>query len=120
MAKKWGFGFRKYGKGYNYYNDDKNVVKIVKPDGAFIPVHVTTGIYQPSSQELVGKRVEVINLANVQKYCESEIFGRKGVRTSIVMDDCTIYVLETWQQLDALVQKAIESHKGKCSCKQNV
>jgi hypothetical protein len=102
---------------YQPFNDDKNVVKVVKPEGFFIPIHVTTGIYQPSTKELTGKKVEVINLANVEKYCESEIFGKKEVRTSIVMAHSTVYVLETWNELDKLVEAALAKYNTKPAVK---
>jgi hypothetical protein len=109
---------RGYGFGYKGgFNSDKNVVKIVKPESSYIPVTVHTGIYCPSTRELTGKRVEVVNVCNIQKYCESEIFGKKGTHTSIVMDDCTVYVLETWKELDALISESLVKYRG-CKCQQ--
>jgi hypothetical protein len=110
-SKWWGFGNHNKSIGFlNERNDDKNVVKVLKPEINFIPIHVTTGLYSPSTKELCGKRIEVVNLSEVQKYCQSEIFGKKGVHTSIVTDDGTLNVFETWEEIDKMAEKACNEY----------
>lgn len=117
MAKwtyKGGKWFKNKGgfQGFSY-SQDTNVVKIVKPQVSYIPIRVTLGIYQPSTKALEGNYKMTLNLCTMDRYCETTIFGKPEVKTAIKQDNEYIYILETWKQLDDLVEAALKKYGNK-------
>lgn len=101
------------GMGFKWVkpDPDMNVVKIQKPVGCFyIPIKVTQTIYTPSTGTNAGDKIITVNICQIIHYCQSTVFGKKEVQTVIMQTDGRIYVKETWQQLDKLIDNAIAKY----------
>ena len=99
---------------YLNFRDDANIVKFQKPEGFYIPIKITTGVYSPSSKDRVGKKVQVINICNISDYCECSLYGKPSVKCSITMNNHDVfYPEETWQQIDTLCTTAVNLSKPK-------
>lgn len=98
--------------GFSMFQDDKNIVKTIEPPTGFIPIKVTVAVSQPSTKEQVGKKNITVNLCLVEKYCESTIYGQPGVKTAICQKNETIYVTQTWSELNDMVEAAMAKYKS--------
>lgn len=97
--------------GFKKYQAD-NVVKVQKPDGFYIPIKVTVGIYQPSTKERIGSRTETLNVCNIAKYSAANIYGKPSIKLCIKSWDDTLLIEETAQQLDKMISDAVEKSKN--------
>jgi hypothetical protein len=98
-------------KGFGSVVD--KVVKILKPEGFYIPIKVTETIYTPSSKEKAGERTVIINICNIERYGESTMYGKPQIKTCIETCKGIHYVKETWSQIDALCTAAVNLSKSK-------
>jgi hypothetical protein len=101
-------------ENYLNFRDDANIVKFQKPEGFYIPIKITTGVYSPSSKERSGKKIQVINICNISDYCECSLYGKPSVKCSITMNNHDVfYPEETWLQIDQLCTAAVNLSKSK-------
>jgi hypothetical protein len=121
VKSKIGFKSENTYSNYNW-DTDKNVVKVIKPKIAYIPITITLGVYNPKTKELDGKKKMTINLSQIEKFCETTIYGKPEVKTALGIENLGvkikqgneyIYPLETWKELDDLCTAAVEKYTKK-------